>query len=121
MNPVAEMQALELWLLHTDHRLEPALLELRLAPTFEEVSASGHRANRASVLTWLLDKDPAWRWELGELTLSEAGEGLRLVRYHARQIVPERPHGKGAWHSSLWRQDAAGRWQLWFHQATRLP
>jgi hypothetical protein len=121
MTPAEEMLALELWLLHTDHRTDPAALELRLAPGFEEVAASGHRADRASVLAWLLDKYPALRWELNELTVSDAGDGLRLVRYHARQVVPERPQSKGAWHSSFWKRDASGHWQLWFHQATRLP
>ena len=120
MNVEGQMLALEEQLLHLDHRADPAALEALLAADFEEVASSGHRADRKSVITWLLNKDPSWRWQLSQLAVSEPAPGLRLVRYHGWQSEP--PSGsKGAWHSSLWRQDAAGRWQLWFHQATRLP
>jgi Uncharacterized protein conserved in bacteria len=121
MSLVEEMQALELKLLHQDHRAAPEELEALLAPEFQEVASSGHRSDRAAVMRWLLQKDPAWRWELRELSVDELTSELRLVRYHARQIVPLRPESKGAWHSSLWHRNGAGQWQLRFHQATRLP
>lgn len=116
-----EMLALELLLLHGDHQADPVPLQAHLAEDFEEVAASGHRSDRATVVQWLLRKDPAWRWDLNELRVRELSSTLRLVQYHARQVVPWRPDSRGAWHSSLWRRSVAGPWQLCFHQATRLP
>ncbi|HWK52957.1 MAG TPA: DUF4440 domain-containing protein [Hyphomicrobiales bacterium] len=117
----AQMLALELLLLHGDHHADPTGLQVHLAEDFEEISASGHRSDRAAVLQWLLRKDSAWRWALSELRVRELSPTLRLVQYHARQVLPPRPDSRGAWHSSLWRRNAEGPWQLCFHQATRLP
>jgi len=122
MNLEDEMRALEEALLHSDHRAAPLALERMLAPAFTEVSASGRTSDRAAVLEWLMHKDPAARWQLAELEVAELATGLRLVRYLAQQVAPQRSAGNGAWHCSLWCYgQSAGCWQLRYHQATRRP
>lgn len=116
-----EMQALEAELLHGNHAADPAALERLLADDFIEVNAVGGETSRSEVLRWLLQKDLAARWEFSGLEASEIAPGLRLVRYHAQQIAPQRSAGKGARHVSLWCFNAALQiWQLRFHQATKV-
>lgn len=114
---LAEMQALELRLLHGD----PGEAEALLAGDFREVHAGGGVASREEVLAWLHAKDPAARWELSDFAVQELGPGLCLATYHARQVAPRPSAGQGARHASLWqRLEAAAGWQLRFHQATRV-
>lgn len=113
------MQQLELRLLHTDFRHDPAALEQLLAQDFVEVAPTGQTTSRAEVVRWLLQKDPDQRWQLSDWQLSELAADVRLVRYHAVRIVPAST-SKGASHVSLWRLDSASRcWQLHFHQSTK--
>lgn len=122
MTLAQQMQACEEYLLHSDFRERPQVLDSLLAAEFVEVAATGTIASRAEVLQWLQDKDPAARWEFSELQAVELAPGLRHVRYHARKLLPVPSTGKGSLHSSLWRyNDALRCWQLYFHQATRLP
>lgn len=118
---VQAMQALEESLLHTDHAQHPAALEQALAPGFVEVNARGGETARSEVLRWLLQKDPSARWQFSEVGVEELAPDLRLVRYHAHQIAPQRSSSKGARHVSLWRFSAVLQcWQLSFHQATKV-
>lgn len=120
MNISAQMQACETALLHTDFSRQPELLELMLAHDFQEVSSMG-RSGRESVRQWLLQKDPRARWEIDQLEASEIAQDLRLVTYHARQVIPERTASKGSLHSSLWCYSKQLQcWQLRFHQASKL-
>lgn len=120
MNIVAQMQACEIALLHTDFIRQPDLLELMLAQDFQEISSAG-RSGRESVRQWLLQKDPRARWELDHFETSEITPELRLVTYHARQVIPEKPANKGSMHSSLWCYSKHMQcWQLRFHQASKL-
>jgi hypothetical protein len=115
------MQACEEALLHTDFSRDPPALERMLTADFEEISSSGRLSDRQAVAQWLLHKDPAARWHLQELAVTELTPVLRLVRYHAKQILPVASAGSGALHSSLWRFSASAQcWQLQFHQATKL-
>lgn len=116
---LADMQPLELALLHTDFRSDPAALERLLAADFVEVAPSGQLTSRAEVIRWLLQKDPSDRWQLSECHTAELAAGVRMVRYHAVRSVPAST-SQGAQHVSLWRYDNAGQsWQLFFHQSTK--
>lgn len=116
-----EMLALESALLHDDHAAAPAALERLLADAFIEVNAVGGETSRSEVLRWLLQKDPGARWEFTGFEVAELAPGLRLVRYHAQQIAPQRSPSKGARHVSLWSFNLARQaWQLRFHQATKV-
>jgi hypothetical protein len=121
MSVAAEMRAREQALLHTDFGDDMVALDRLLATDFVEISADGRVSERAQVVAWLLRKDPAARWELEDLRVSEIARGLRLVRYRAKQILPKPSKGNGALHSSLWSyHDQLQCWQLRFHQATKL-
>jgi hypothetical protein len=121
MNAVAEMQACEEGLLHTDFKGSRAELEKFLADDFVEVSSGGLVSTRQGVVDWLLHKDPEARWQLRDLSALELTHDLRLVRYHAQQVAPVLSASKGALHCSLWHyNEALRRWQLRFHQATKL-
>jgi hypothetical protein len=120
MNIFAQMQVCETALLHTDFIRQPDLLELMLAHDFQEISGAG-RSSREAVRQWLLQKDPRARWELDQFETSELTPDLRLVTYHARQVIPERSASKGSLHSSLWSYSKHMQcWQLRFHQASKL-
>jgi hypothetical protein len=86
-----------------------------------EVSSNGIVSSRDSVVKWLRGKDPLARWQLSDLSATELAPDLRLVRYHAKQTAPQASTSKGALHCSLWCFNASlQRWQLRFHQATKI-
>ena len=120
MSLAADMLACEQALLHTDFSDDIVALDRLLAPDFVEIS-HGRVSERGQVVAWLLRKDPAARWSLDDLNVSELAQGVRLVRYRAQQILPQASQGKGALHSSIWCFSREMHcWQLRFHQSTRM-
>jgi hypothetical protein len=121
MSLAADMLACEQALLHTDFNDDMVALDRLLAPEFVEIS-NGRVSERAQVVAWLLRKDPAARWSFDDMHVSELAQGLRLVRYRAKQILPQASQGNGALHSSIWCFSREMHcWQLRFHQATKIP
>lgn len=117
---LAEMQLLETALLHTDFSAQPQQLDLLLADSFEEVSPNGQTSSRAQVSHWLLHKDASQRWQLSQWQVTELAPTVRLVRYHAVQMVPA-SQSKGSMHCSLWMYDLALQsWRLRFHQSSKV-
>jgi hypothetical protein len=120
MSLAADMRACEEALLHGDFADDMVALDRLLAPEFVEVGSNGRVSERAQVVGWLLRKDPAARWALDDLLVHEIAHGVRLVRYRAKQILPEPAPGNGALHSSIWCFNREMQcWQLRFHQATK--
>ncbi len=116
-----QMLACEKTLLHSDFSAAADLLDGMLTADFVEVSSTGRITARADVVRWLLHKDPAARWQLVDLCVTELSAELRLVRYRAQQQLPQPSAGNGALHCSLWRfNPVLQHWQLQFHQATRI-
>jgi hypothetical protein len=114
------MQQLEHTLLHGNHHADPAKLEQLLAPEFQEVSPRGSVSSRQDVVQWLLQKDPALRWQWRDWLVQELAPQVRLVRYHAQQSVSP-AQSKGSLHSSFWRYDQEQQcWRLAFHQSTKV-
>jgi hypothetical protein len=64
-------------------------LDRLLASAFMEVGSNGRVSERAQVVGWLLRKDPAARWSFEDMHVSELAQGIRLVRYQAKRILPE--------------------------------
>lgn len=121
MSLAADMLACEQALLHTDFNDDMVALDRLLAPEFVEIS-NGRVSERAQVVGWLLRKDPAARWSLEDVHVSELAQGVRLVRYRAKQVLPKVSEGGGALHSSIWCFSREMHcWQLRFHQATKIP
>ena len=122
MSLAVEMRACEEALLHTNFTDDMVALYRLLAPDFMEVGSNGRISERAQVVSWLLRKDPAARWSLADLQVHELAPGVRLVRYRAKQMLPQTSEGNGALHASIWVFNGEMHgWQLRFHQATRLP
>ncbi|MGV3591146.1 MAG: DUF4440 domain-containing protein [Gammaproteobacteria bacterium] len=120
MNVVDEMLACEQQLLHDGFRNDVAGLEKLLTSDFVEIS-HGRISDRAQVIAWLLNKDPAARWTFSDVHVTELARDVRLVRYHAKQVQPQPSQGNGALHSSIWCfHGGLACWQLRFHQVTRL-
>lgn len=120
MSLAADMLACEQTLLHTDFSDDIVALDRLLAADFVEIS-NGRVSERAQVVAWLLRKDPAARWSFDDIHVNELAPGIRLVRYRAKQILPEASQGGGALHSSIWCLNREMHcWQLRFHQATRV-
>lgn len=121
MSLADDMLTCEQELLHGDFRDDPAALERLLTSDFVEIS-HGRVSDRAQVIAWLLKKDSAARWEFADLHVTELASDVRLVRYRAKQTLPQPSQRNGALHSSIWCfSDGLKCWQLRFHQATKIP
>lgn len=116
---LALLAELEAYLLHHDHRVDPARLETLLAAELSEITAQGQRVERAEVKEWLLAKPQEARWVFEELTLTRLGDTYGLLQYVARQVAGG-GSGRPGRHGSLWQRTERGQWQLLFHQATRI-
>lgn len=121
MSLAADMLACEQALLHGDFRDDIVGLDRLLAPDFVEIS-NGRVSERAQVVAWLMRKDPEARWAFDDMHVTELAQGVRLVRYRAKQVLPQPSAGNGALHSSIWCFSAEQHcWQMEFHHSSRLP
>lgn len=59
---IAFFQELELAVLNTDYRSQPALVDRFIAAEFEEINNKGAITRREDVVTWLLNKEPGLPW-----------------------------------------------------------
>lgn len=111
---------LEKQLLHTDFSVRPERLDELLADCFAEISVNGVLTRRAEVVAWLLHKNPTQRWELDELQGVRLDGDSLLLHYRARNTRKlTDPTYRGSRCSSLWQHNGE-RWQMTFHQATRI-
>jgi hypothetical protein len=110
---VQQVMDSELRLLTPAVRRSPAAVEALLHPEFVEFGASGRRWDRpamvAAIGAGLTDGTVP---EVSEVRGVRLAESVVLVTY-----VTRRP-GQRVRRSSLWRRNAAGTWQLYFHQGT---
>jgi len=121
LNISEHIRILEELLLHQDFSSSPESLEAMLSEDFREVTPNGTEVKREAVLQWLLSKNSSSRWQFADFEVHILAPGLAQATYHARQINPEKDSSRGAIHSSLWRQNESDkRWQLLFHQSTRV-
>ncbi len=85
-----------------------------------EISTDGSIHTKEEVCYWLTSKVSDSRWEIKNFEINELADGLALARYWAKMIAPKISESKGALHSSLWKKNAKGSWQMVFHQATKI-
>ncbi|MDC1436142.1 DUF4440 domain-containing protein [Gammaproteobacteria bacterium] len=85
-----------------------------------EISADGSTHTREELCHWLSSKAPESRWEINNFEINELADGLALAIYWAKMTAPKTSESKGAIHSSLWKKNAKGSWQMVFHQATKI-
>lgn len=119
MNLTEHLLHLEERLLSHAIRSSLAHLSALLAADFHEIGSSGRTFSRAEILEALAAESPQSHTTLTDFRCTELTDTLAHVTY---RTVHET--GQAAWRtalrSSLWifRDD---RWQILFHQGTRVP
>lgn len=112
-----ELKKYELSILHDEFSSE---IEKLLADELWEVSAVGGTRSRKEICNWLSKKPPDSRWDIKNFDVKKISAELALVCYWAKMAAPVVSESKGTLHSSLWKRNQEKRWQMVFHQATRI-
>ena len=113
----SRLLALELQLLTPQTRTDPAALLTLLTPDFREFGSSGRIFTRDSILTLLQTETDFTPPEITNFEARELTPNLTLVTYQTtRPNTPDEPTSN---RSSLWTL-RDNRWQLLFHQGTRI-
>jgi hypothetical protein len=113
------LQSLETQLLEPTTRRDPAALESLLAEDFIEFGSSGRIFSRASIIAGL-QLESYSPPELLDFAATLLAPAVALATYRTMRRDESGQPGPAALRSSLWihRQ---GRWQIRFHQGTRIP
>ena len=119
MNVNDHLRALEELLLSNAVRKNRAQLSALLADDFREIGSSGRIFSRAEMLEELQAESIHRSVTLTDFACSMLSDALALVTYRTVRNTPEAPP-VAALRSSLWgfRDD---RWQVLFHQGTKVP
>lgn len=119
LKTIAEhIQELELKLLQTDLKVNPALINELLSDEFEEISNNGQMNSRADVVHWLLTKDSHVHWFLLDFRIKVLTDDLVMAIYRAGKSDDTKNMSEGSIRTSLWKYQA-GRWKMLFHQASK--
>jgi hypothetical protein len=112
------LQSLEEQLLDPTTRRQPAALESLLAADFTEFGSSGRIFDRATIIAEL-QQESYRRPELLDFAATLLAPTVALVTYRTMHPDPTGQPALSVLRSSLWiyRQ---GRWQVRFHQGTRV-
>jgi hypothetical protein len=115
----AELRALEERLLQPDFRQDRLAVSALLADDFLEYGSSGRIFDKQQILD-LLQKEAPRPTALIHFRARRLNPTLCLVTYQSAQPDDPSEPGTSCLRSSLWalRQ---GRWQIVFHQGTRIP
>jgi hypothetical protein len=117
MDVVETLRGLEAGLLTNAVRKDATRVQELLADEFCEFGSSGAVYSKAEILAALRDEEDV-RIAMKEFACREVGEGVALVTYRSERIDAD-GSVVAALRSSLWVW-RAGRWQMAFHQGTRL-
>lgn len=112
-----ELRKYELSILHDVFSSE---IDKLLADELWEVSAEGDIHSRDEICNWLRKKSPDSRWDIKNFDVKKLSAELALVSYWAKMSAPVVSGSKGTLHSSLWKRCQEKRWQMIFHQATKV-
>ncbi len=127
MNVSDHLKHLEETLLTSSVRKDRTQVAALLAEEFREIGSSGRTFSRAEIQAELQAEfqaelqaeSPLREVALSDFTCTMLSDTLALVIYRTVRSTPPAPPSS-AWRSSLWvfRED---RWQILFHQGTRVP
>ncbi len=120
MTLTAHLLTLERQLLTPQIRTDPAALSTLLTTDFREFGASGRIFTRASILTLLQTETGYTPPEITHFEARELTPTLALVTYQTTRLNASGQPTPTSIRSSLWTL-RDGRWQLLFHQGTRIP
>lgn len=112
------LRALEERLLQAAVRKEALQAGALLAEDFFEFGSSGRVYSRAEILA-ALEGEALCRLSLTDFEMRQFSSSLALVTYRSLRECPE---CEPTWslRNSLWEM-RAGRWQMIFHQGTKIP
>ena len=117
----AQIEQLELKLLHTDWRANPSVIDELLGEAFEEIGSNGQVSSRQDVVVWLLNKDSDQKWLLQDFRIKLLSNDMVVAIYHAvkvEQAEQALETYRGSIRSSIW-QRYGSQWKMVFHQATK--
>ncbi len=113
------LRELEERLLDPRFRKSAAAADL-LADSFLEFGSSGRAYDKREVLEFLRNETPAVAASLADFRATPLAPGVMLVTFRAIQQRDAGGPASESLRSSVWKL-AGGRWQLFFHQGTRVP
>ena len=113
------IKRLELKLLTTDLKVDPALIDELLSDDFEEISSSGQINSRDDVVNWLLYKDNHIQWTLTNFRIKALTDDLVMAIYVARKLNDPNSISKGSVRTSIWKHQG-DHWKMLFHQASKI-
>ena len=114
MDAFEDIKALELQLLDTHRRKDPAFLEDILCDDFIEIGSSGQLFDKQAVIALLLQETFSSP-QAADFHGVNLGSTHVLLRY-----VTKRRDGSETWRMSIWSKHE-GQWRLKFHQGTKKP
>lgn len=115
-NIAAHLQQIEEELLRADVRHDPQRLAALIADDFREFGTSGRIFDKASILAELANESPV-ELSLTDFACQQLAPDAALVTYHSQRT--DATATRRAVRSSVWiHRD--GRWQILFHQGTRV-
>jgi hypothetical protein len=118
MDVTETLRQLELQLLTRETRRNSGKVSSLLADEFREVGSSGKTFSKAEIISALQSEDSVHR-SLGRFEAYPISDQAFLVTYRAVKESPGLPPAESL-RSSLWiHRD--GRWQMLFHQGTKIP
>jgi hypothetical protein len=116
INLTESLQQLEEDLLRPDVRRNPERIAQLLADDFREFGASGRIYGKAEILAALSTEAPA-QIQLTDFACHQLTAEIALVTYQSQRT--DANGTRGALRSSVWIR-RENRWQMLFHQGTRL-
>lgn len=119
METAAELIRLEKRLLDPAIRKTPKTVGALLADGFIEFGSSGQVYRKEDVLRSLVEEREI-RFEPDGFKAVELAPGVVLVIFQLRSTDLESGEAIASMRSSIWQQ-LDGRWQMVFHQGTRIP
>jgi hypothetical protein len=109
----AELRGFEERILDPAVRADPAQIRALLAPEFTEFGSSGRVFNRDAIVAALASEGPRVPRQLRGFKVKLLAPGAALTLWRVK-----RDDGIETLRSSVWQQQADGRWLMVFHQGT---
>lgn len=113
------IKQLELKLLHTYPKTDPALIDDLISDEFEEISSSGQVSSKNDVVNWLLNKDSHIQWSLSDFRIKALTDDLVMAIYTAQKLNDPDSASKGSMRTSIWKRQG-NNWKMIFHQASKI-
>ena len=113
------IKQLELKLLHTDPKTDPALIDDVISDAVEEITSSGQVSSRNDVVNWLLNKDSHIQWSLSDFRIKALTDDLVMAIYTAQKLNDPDSASKGSMRTSIWKRQG-NNWKMIFHQVSKI-